>query len=45
MKNYVRPHITGIFDATRSIQSEKDSPQTEVDQISFTDGAAYRACN
>jgi hypothetical protein len=45
MKNYVRPQITGIFDATRSIQSEKDSPNMEVDQIRFTGDSAYQASN
>ena len=40
---YIRPQITGIFDAASLIQSDKQAPQLEIDLVSFTNGPAYQS--
>ncbi len=40
---YVRPQITGIFDASVLIQSAKGMSQQEINPVLLTSGPAYQA--
>jgi hypothetical protein len=40
---YTQPRITGTFDASSTIQSEKIAPFDEVASGNLTNGAAYQA--
>jgi hypothetical protein len=40
---YIRPHITGVFQAISAIQSEKGPGAQEIHSVLFTNGPAYQA--
>ena len=40
---YVRPQITGVYDATALIQSAKGLSHQEINPVFLTNGPAYQA--